>query len=58
VHPRRARCDDYGFVALDLTPTWRGERTTVVLRLINEERLVIDRVVFSRTAGKGLMASR
>ena len=43
----QARYDDYGFVALDVTPARRGQRTTMVLRFINEQ----GRVVFSRVAG-------
>jgi hypothetical protein len=49
----QARYDDYGFVALDVTPARKGERTTMVLRFINEQGLELDRVVFSRTAGTG-----
>jgi hypothetical protein len=47
----QARYDDYGFVALDVTPARRGQRTTMVLRFINEQGRELDRVVFSRTAG-------
>jgi hypothetical protein len=47
----QARYDDYGFVALDVTPARRGHRTTMVLRFINEQGTELDRVVFSRTAG-------
>jgi hypothetical protein len=47
----QARYDDYGFVALDVTPAPRGRRTTMVLRFINEQGRELDRVVFSRTAG-------
>jgi len=48
----QARYDDYGFVALDVTPAARGRRTTMVLRFINEQGKELDRVVFSRTAGE------
>ncbi len=47
----QARYDDYGFVALDVTPARRGERTTMTLRFITEQGRELDRVVFSRTAG-------
>jgi Calcineurin-like phosphoesterase len=47
----QARYDDYGFVALDVTPARRGHRTTMVLRFINEQGRELDRVVFSRVAG-------
>src|SRR5580692_8851536 len=47
----QARYDDYGFVALDVTPARRGQRTTMVLRFINEQGRELDRVVFSRVAG-------
>ena len=47
----QARYADYGFVALDVTPARRGERTTMVLRYINQQGRELDRVVFSRTAG-------
>jgi Calcineurin-like phosphoesterase len=47
----QARYDDYGFVALDVTPAAPGQRTTMVLRFINEQGRELDRVVFSRTAG-------
>jgi Calcineurin-like phosphoesterase len=47
----QARYDDYGFVALDVTPAPPGQRTTMVLRFINEQGRELDRVVFSRTAG-------
>jgi hypothetical protein len=49
----QARYDDYGFVALDVTPAPPGQRTTMVLRFINEQGRELDRVVFSRTAGEG-----
>jgi hypothetical protein len=47
----QARYDDYGFIALDVTPARTGQRTTMVLRFINEQGRELDRVVFSRTAG-------
>jgi hypothetical protein len=47
----QARYEDYGFVALDVTPARRGQRTTMVLRFINEQGRELDRVVFSRVAG-------
>jgi hypothetical protein len=47
----QARYDDYGFVALDVTPAARGQRTTMVLRFINEQGRELDRVVFTRIAG-------
>ena len=47
----QARYADYGFVALDVTPARRGQRTTMVLRYINQQGRELDRVVFSRTAG-------
>jgi hypothetical protein len=47
----QARYDDYGFVALDVTPAPSGTRTTMVLRFINEQGRELDRVIFSRTAG-------
>jgi len=47
----QARYDDYGFVALDVTPARRGHRTTMVLRFINEQGRELDRVVFARVAG-------
>ena len=47
----QARYDDYGFVALDVTPARRGQRTTMVLRFINEQGRELDRVVFARVAG-------
>ena len=40
-----------GFVALDVTPAASGQRTTMVLRYINEQGRELDRVVFHRTAG-------
>jgi hypothetical protein len=51
----QARYDDYGFVALDVTPAAAGQRTTMVLRFINEQGRELDRVVFSRNAGAGLI---
>jgi len=50
----QARYDDYGFIALDVTPARTGQRTTMVLRFINEQGRELDRVVFSRTAGDTL----
>ena len=50
----QARYDDYGFVALDVTPAARGARTTMTLRFISEQGRELDRVVFSRTAGEVL----
>jgi hypothetical protein len=47
----QARYDDYGFIALDVTPAARGRKTTMVLRFVNEQGLELDRVVFSRIAG-------
>jgi hypothetical protein len=46
----QARYDDYGFIALDVTPAAPGQRTTMVLRFINEQGRELDRVVFSRIA--------
>jgi Calcineurin-like phosphoesterase len=50
----QARYDDYGFIALDVTPARTGQQTTMVLRFINEQGRELDRVVFSRTAGDTL----
>lgn len=50
----QARYDDYGFIALDVVPAARGQRTTMTLRFINEQGTELDRVVFSRTAGQVL----
>jgi hypothetical protein len=47
----QARYDDYGFVALDVTPARSGQKTTMVLRFIDEQGRELDRVVFSRIAG-------
>ena len=47
----QARYADYGFIALDVTPAATGQRTTMVLRYINEQGRELDRVVFHRTAG-------
>jgi hypothetical protein len=47
----QARYDDYGFIALDVTPAKPGQITTMVLRFIGEQGRELDRVVFSRTAG-------
>jgi hypothetical protein len=47
----QARYDDYGFVALDVTPAAPGQKTTMVLRFIDEQGRELDRVVFSRIAG-------
>jgi hypothetical protein len=33
----QARYNDYGFIALDVTPAAPGQRTTMVLRFINEQ---------------------
>jgi hypothetical protein len=46
----QARYADYGFVALGVTPAPRGQRTTMVLRYIDQQGRELDRVVFSRTA--------
>jgi hypothetical protein len=51
----QARYDDYGFVALDVTPAPAGQRTTMTLRFINEQGRELDRVVFNRIAGAGLV---
>ncbi len=51
----QARYDDYGFVALDVTPAAAGHRTTMTLRFINEQGRELDRVVFNRVAGAGLI---
>jgi hypothetical protein len=50
----QARYDDYGFIALDVTPAARGRRTTMTLRFINQQGTELDRVVFARTAGEVL----
>jgi hypothetical protein len=47
----QAMYDDYGFIALDVTPAPTGKKTTMVLRFINEQGRELDRVVFSRIAG-------
>jgi len=47
----QARYDDYGFIALDVTPAARGQKTTMMLRFINEQGVELDRVVFSRITG-------
>ena len=47
----QARYRDYGFIALDVTPAAPGQKTTMVLRFINEQGQELDRVVFSRLAG-------
>jgi len=47
----QARYDDYGFIALDVTPAPLGQKTTTVLRFINQQGRELDRVVFSRIAG-------
>jgi hypothetical protein len=50
--------------ALDVTPAAMRQKTTMVLRFINEQGRELDRVVFSRTAGvlfmiaKGLLLQR
>ena len=51
VYWSQARYNDYGFIALDVTPAAPGLRTTMVLRFINEQGRELDRVVFSRIAG-------
>jgi hypothetical protein len=38
-------------IAPDVTPAPVGQKTTMVLRFINEQGWELDRVVFSRTAG-------
>jgi hypothetical protein len=48
------RYADYGFVALDVNPARRGQRTTMVLRFISQQGRELDRVVFARTAGECL----
>ncbi|HTR91980.1 MAG TPA: hypothetical protein VMI73_09585 [Trebonia sp.] len=48
----QARYDDYGFIALDVVPAARGQRTTMTLRFINQQGRELDRVVFTRTAGE------
>ena len=47
----QARYADYGFIALDVTPAKTGQKTTMVLRFINQQGRELDRVVFSRIAG-------
>ena len=47
----QARYADYGFIALDVTPASIGQKTTMVLRFINQQGRELDRVVFNRTAG-------
>ncbi len=47
----QARYADYGFIALDVTPASLGQKTTMVLRFINQQGRELDRVVFNRTAG-------
>ncbi len=51
----QARYADYGFIALDVTPAPQGQRTTMTLRFINQQGRELDRVIFSRTAGGGLI---
>ena len=51
----QARYADYGFIALDVAPAPQGQRTTMTLRFINQQGRELDRVVFSRTAGGGLI---
>jgi hypothetical protein len=46
----QARYDDYGFIAVDVAPAAKGQRTTMTRRFINEHGGELDRVVFSRTA--------
>jgi hypothetical protein len=48
----QARYADYGFVALDVAPAGRGQRTTMTLRYINQQGRELDRVIFSRTTGE------
>ena len=48
----QARYDDYGFIALDVVPAARGQRTTMTLRFIHQQGRELDRVIFSRTAGE------
>lgn len=50
------RYADYGFVALDVTPAARGQRTAMTLRFINQQGRELDRVVFTWTAGACLGA--
>jgi hypothetical protein len=45
----------YGFVALDVPPASAGQRTTMVLRFVNEQGRELDRELFSRIAGAGLI---
>ena len=47
----QARYDDYGFIALDVTSAPMGQKTTMVLRFINQQGRELDRVVFSRISG-------
>lgn len=49
----QARYADYGFIALDVTSARIGQKTTMVLRFINQQGRELDRVVFSRIAGVG-----
>jgi hypothetical protein len=49
----QARYKDYGFIALDVTPAPLGQKTTMVLRFINQQGRELDRVVFNRMAGVG-----
>jgi hypothetical protein len=46
----QARYEDYGFIALDVTPAAAGKTTTMMLRFIDEQGRELDRVIFSRTA--------
>ena len=48
----QARYADYGFIALDVVPARRGQRTTMTLRFINQQGRELDRAVFTRTAGQ------
>jgi hypothetical protein len=43
--------DDYGFIALDVTPAPFGHKTTMTLRFVNQQGRELDRVIFSRIAG-------
>lgn len=48
----QVRYDDYGFIALDVSPARTGHRTTMTLRFIDQQGRELDRVVFHRTAGQ------
>jgi hypothetical protein len=49
----QARYKHHGFIALDVTPARLGQKTTMVLRFINQQGRELDRVVFNRMAGVG-----